>query len=99
MEKILFAMIRVCLGPGSQLAYIFVYLFTCTCILRECVYFLYLPVSTLDRVSMLMAEGRSFGHSRQGLNQSALYLGFHLLKAAVLCGALSWLFFLSKPYL
>jgi hypothetical protein len=64
MEKILFAMIRVCLGPGFQQACIFVYLITCTRILRDYVYFLYLPVSALDRVSMLMAEGRSIGRSR-----------------------------------
>ena len=51
--------------------------------LHECIYFLYLPVYALDRVSMLMAEDRSFSHSRQGLNQSALYSGFHLLKVAV----------------
>jgi hypothetical protein len=83
MEKILFAMIRVYLGPGSQLACTFVYLITCTRILRECVYFLYLPVFALDKVLMLMVEGRSFGRSRQGLNQSALYSGFYLLKVAV----------------
>jgi hypothetical protein len=51
-------------GPGSQLACIFVYLITCARILHECVYFMYLPVSALDRVSMLMAEGRSIGRSR-----------------------------------
>jgi hypothetical protein len=73
-------------GPGSQLACIFVYLITCARILHECVYFMYLPVSALDRVSMLMAKGRSFGCSSQGLNQPALFSGFHLLKVAICVG-------------